>query len=120
MKCLENNDRRCYITKDRLDEYIDKMLKAEGILLGSPTYFGSVTAEMKMLIDRAGLVSMANGHLLRCKVGATLLPSEEAGHRIPSTPSTASFFSIRQSCPAPSIGILPSDSVKERRRKAKN
>ena len=37
------------------------MIAADGSILGSPVYFADVTAEMKALIDRAGLVSMATG-----------------------------------------------------------
>ncbi len=56
-KCFENKDRRCSVTTDALNECIEKMLDADGIILGSPTYFANVTTEMKALIDRAGLVA---------------------------------------------------------------
>jgi len=79
MKCVENKDKRCSVKKDKLNEYIEKMLEADGIILGSPTYFGSVSAEMKMLIDRAGMVSTANGYLLRRKVGAAVIAVRRGG-----------------------------------------
>ncbi|MBD3176213.1 MAG: flavodoxin family protein, partial [Armatimonadia bacterium] len=51
-KCAETQNGRCAIDDDG-NECIQKMLQADAILLGSPTYFADVTAEMKGLIDRA-------------------------------------------------------------------
>jgi multimeric flavodoxin WrbA len=72
-KCFENKDQRCAVKDDIANECIEKMIKAEGIILGSPVYFTDVTAEMKALIDRAGFVSMANGGMYKNKVGATVV-----------------------------------------------
>ena len=78
-KCMENKDRRCAVKKDVANECIEKMLAADGIILGSPTYFADVTTEMKALIDRAGLVSRANGDMLRRKVGASVVVARRGG-----------------------------------------
>ncbi len=78
-KCFEKQDKHCSITKDIVNECIDKMVAADGIILGSPTYFTDVTAEMKALIDRAGFVAKANGDLLRRKVGAAVVAVRRAG-----------------------------------------
>jgi multimeric flavodoxin WrbA len=56
-----------------------KMLGAEGIIIGSPTYFSNVSTEVKALIDRAGLVARANGHLFKRKVGAAVVAVRRAG-----------------------------------------
>lgn len=69
-KCFENKDQHCSVKNDIANECIEKMIKAEGIILGSPVYFTDVTAEMKALIDRSGFVSMANGGMYKNKVGA--------------------------------------------------
>ena len=71
-KCFENQDQRCAIKNDSANECIEKMTTAQGIVLGSPSYFQDVTAEMKALIDRAGFVGLANGKLYKNKVGASL------------------------------------------------
>ena len=71
-KCFENKDRRCAVKNDAANEYIEKMTTAQGIVLGSPSYFQDVTAEMKALIDRAGFVGLANGKMYKNKVGASL------------------------------------------------
>jgi multimeric flavodoxin WrbA len=58
---------------------IEKMSSADGIILGSPVYFFDVTPEMKALIDRAGFVSFANGHLFKNKVGNATVAVRRAG-----------------------------------------
>lgn len=71
-KCFDNQDRRCSVKKDAANEYIEKMIAAQGIVLASPSYFQDVTSEMKALIDRAGFVGLANGKMYKNKVGASL------------------------------------------------
>lgn len=78
-KCFENRDRRCVFDDDMANACIEKMSSADGIILGSPVYFLDVTPEMKALIDRAGFVSFANGHLFRNKVGNAAVAVRRAG-----------------------------------------
>ncbi len=78
-KCFENLDRRCAVKNDDMNGCIEKMLEADGILLGSPTYFSGMTSEMKALIDRAGMVGTANGGLYKRKVGAAVTVARRAG-----------------------------------------
>ena len=78
-KCFENKDQRCSVTNDVLNKCIEKMLEADGIILGSPTYFTDVSTEMKALIDRAGFVAKANGDMFRRKVGAAVVAVRRAG-----------------------------------------
>jgi len=78
-KCFSNKDKRCAVDKDIINECIAAMLEADGILLGSPTYFADVSAGMKALIERCGMVSRANGDMLRRKVGAGVVAVRRAG-----------------------------------------
>ncbi len=78
-KCFENKDQRCVFDADMINSCIEKMIKADGILLGSPTYFADLTPELKALIDRAGFVCGANGNLLKRKVGAAVVVARRAG-----------------------------------------
>ncbi len=78
-KCFKNKDRRCAVENDSANEYIEKMIGADGIILGSPVYFNDVTAEMKALIDRAGFVSRANGSMYKNKAGAALVALRRTG-----------------------------------------
>ncbi len=79
MKCFEKQDRRCTIDNDILNDVIAKMIEADGIIIGSPTYFANVSTEIKALIDRAGLVTIANGHMLKRKIGAAVVAVRRAG-----------------------------------------
>ena len=56
MKCFENKDRKCAVGNDFMNECIAAMDAADGIVLGSPTYFANISTEMKALVDRAGMV----------------------------------------------------------------
>ena len=79
MKCYENKDQRCSVKDDMANECIEKMLEADGIILGSPTYFANVSTEMKALIDRAGMVARANSDMLFRKVGAAVVAVRRCG-----------------------------------------
>ncbi|NVM17647.1 MAG: flavodoxin family protein [Candidatus Lokiarchaeota archaeon] len=78
-RCAKNLDKKCNVKTDKLNEYLEKMLNADGILLGSPTYFADTATRMKALIERAGLVSKVNGNLLKHKVGASVVSVRRAG-----------------------------------------
>jgi len=78
-RCMTLKDQRCGVRNDGANECIEKMIEADGILLGSPTYFANMTPEMKALIDRAGFVAKANGDLFRRKVGAAVVAVRRGG-----------------------------------------
>lgn len=92
--CRENGKKRCVIDTDPLNEYLEKMRGANGILLGSPTYFSDLTAEMKALIDRTGYVLRANMELRR-KVGAAVVAARRGG-AIHTFDSINHFFLINE------------------------
>lgn len=94
-KCYENKNRKCVIDNDLVNECIEKMLAADGIILGSPTYFADITSELKALIDRAGYVSMCNDSILRRKVGAAVIAVRRGG-QIHAFDSINHFFLISQ------------------------
>lgn len=78
-KCSQNPNRHCAVKSDAANEYIDKMLGADGIILGSPVYFQDVTPEMKALIDRTGYVARSNDRMFKDKVGASLVALRRSG-----------------------------------------
>ena len=78
-KCSTRKDGRCSQTDDMGNVYIEKMAHADGILLGTPTYVADVSPEIKALMDRACLVSKANGGMFRHKVGAAVVAVRRAG-----------------------------------------
>jgi multimeric flavodoxin WrbA len=78
-QCAKNKDRRCGQKSDEGNALIEKMEEADGILLGSPTYVADISPEIKALMDRACLVSRANGNFFRRKVGAAVVAVRRAG-----------------------------------------
>jgi multimeric flavodoxin WrbA len=93
--CRDRKDRHCVLEGDSVNEYIEKMRAADGILLGSPTYFADITANMKALMERAGMVTRVNGDLLQRKVGAAVVAVRRAG-AIHAFDSLNHFFTIGQ------------------------
>ena len=94
-KCFDKKDKRCNVEKDIINECIQKMVEADGILLGSPTYFADVSASMKAVIERCGMVGRANNGLYRRKVGAAVVAVRRAGG-IHVFNSLNYFFSINE------------------------
>jgi multimeric flavodoxin WrbA len=78
-QCMERKNMKCAIETDPFNEYFAKISKADGLLLGSPVYFSDITAGMKALIERSGLVSRANGNVLKRKAGAGVVAVRRAG-----------------------------------------
>ena len=93
--CLSTKNARCAIEDDKVNGYIQKMVEADGMILGSPVYFSMMTPELKALIDRAGYVARANGDLFRRKVGAAVVAVRRAGG-IPTFDAINHFFLIGQ------------------------
>ena len=94
-QCFEKKDQRCAVKDDLINDCIEKMLAADGIILGSPTYFADVSTETKALIDRAGLVSRANDDMLKRKVGAAVVAVRRGG-AVCAFDSINHFFLIGQ------------------------
>lgn len=78
-KCFENKNLRCAVDTDMFNEVMEKMVRADALILGSPTYFTDVSAELKAVLDRSGLVSIANGGAFRGKIGAAVAAVRRAG-----------------------------------------
>lgn len=78
-KCMDRKNMQCVIGIDPFNGYFEKISSADGLLLGSPVYFSDITAGMKALIERSGLVARANGNILKRKVGAGVIAVRRAG-----------------------------------------
>ncbi len=78
-KCFKNKDRRCVVKKDMLNEILEKLDSADGLLLGSPTYFSDVSSNMRSFIERCGFVARANDYMYKRKVGASVVAVRRAG-----------------------------------------
>lgn len=94
-QCFKRKDNRCIIDQDCINSCVEKMMEADAIILGSPTYFADISTEMKALIDRTGMVSRANDNLFKRKVGAAVV-SQRRGGGIHAFDSINHFFTINQ------------------------
>lgn len=76
--CVRNQNEKCVIN-DEVNDWIQKMKKADGIILGSPVHYASVGATMKAFLDRASYVTSVNKSMLRHKVGAAVVAVRRSG-----------------------------------------
>lgn len=77
--CVKNENEACVFNDDPVNEWIQAMKKADGILLGSPVYFSGVSGTMKSFLDRAFFVISVNNAMLRHKVGASVVAVRRSG-----------------------------------------
>lgn len=71
----------CVHKKDLFQEIYEKMIQADGILLGSPVYTANISANMQAFLERASVVGDMNRseNLLRHKVGAAVTAARRGG-----------------------------------------
>ncbi|CEQ27378.1 flavodoxin family protein [Paeniclostridium sordellii] len=77
--CSRNQNERCVLDKDEVNEWIQKMKEADGIILGSPVYYSAIAGTMKSFLDRAFYVASSNGGMFRHKVGASVVAVRRSG-----------------------------------------
>lgn len=70
--------KECHIHDD-LGAIFDKMVRADGIILATPVFFGSATPETKALMDRAGYLAGSKGRVFENKVGGPMVIARRAG-----------------------------------------
>lgn len=77
--CSRNQNERCVLDKDEVNEWIQKMKEADGIILGSPVYYSAIAGTMKSFLDRAFYVASSNGGMFRHKFGASVVAVRRSG-----------------------------------------
>ena len=77
--CFKSDEARCVQEDPAFEGMIEKFAGADGILVGSPVYFGSATPQTMALLDRVGYVARRHPELLRRKVGAAIAVARRAG-----------------------------------------
>ena len=90
-ECFENKDNKCSIEKDKFNDIFSKMIEADAMILGSPTYFAAVSADLKALIERAGYVAYANNHAFSGKIGTAVVAVRRGEPHMHSIQSTTCF-----------------------------
>jgi len=71
---------KCAIQNDDFEPIFQKMKEADGIILGSPVYFGSATPQLVALLDRAAYVQRQTGAYFSGKIGGPIVVARRAGH----------------------------------------
>ena len=117
-KCFASPEAPCVIKNDPLNEYVAKMREADGIILGSPSYFANVSTEMKAFIDRAGLAAFSNPGSLRHKVGASVAVARRVGtlqvlNQLNAFFSCFEMFTVHADYPAMSLGMDYGDVLQD-------
>ncbi len=77
--CMKSDVIQCMQEDPAFDGILEKVSAADGLLIGSPVYFGSATPQTMSLLDRVGYVSRRHPQLLRRKVGAAIVVARRAG-----------------------------------------
>jgi multimeric flavodoxin WrbA len=95
LKCRKAKDGKCHQKNEVINQCISKMLKADAIIIGSPTYFSDLSTEAKALIDVAGYAIRGAGNPLKRKPGAAVISVRRAG-AIHAFDSINHFFLINE------------------------
>jgi multimeric flavodoxin WrbA len=77
--CRKNQDEKCSITTDVVNEVVQQMKNADGIILGAPVHYSGIPGTMKSFLDRSFYVAGSNGNLFRHKVGAAVVAVRRTG-----------------------------------------
>lgn len=93
--CVKNENEACIFKDDPVNEWIQKMAQADGILFGSPVHFSGVAGTMKSFLDRAFFVASANGGMFRHKVGVAVAAVRRSGG-IPTVDALNKFISYSE------------------------
>ncbi|MBE0617234.1 MAG: flavodoxin family protein [Proteobacteria bacterium] len=78
-KCMKNQNEQCVLPGDEVNDWIQKMKGADGIILGSPVHYAAMAGTMKSFLDRAFYVASVNHGMLRHKVGASVVAVRRSG-----------------------------------------
>jgi len=94
-QCAKKKNEKCVLPGDEVNEWIQKLKSADGIILGSPVHYSSMGGTMKSFLDRAFYVAGNNGGMLRHKVGASVVAVRRAGG-IPTFNQLNSFINYSE------------------------
>ncbi len=78
-QCARNKNEQCVLPGDEVNDWIQKMKQADGIIFGSPVHYAAMAGTMKSFMDRAFYVAGVNNGLLRHKVGAAVVAVRRSG-----------------------------------------
>ncbi len=77
--CSSVDRPRCVQEDPAFEGIIERFIEADGILVGSPVYFGSATPQLMAMLHRVGYVARRHVNFLQHKVGAAVVVGRRAG-----------------------------------------
>jgi len=80
--------------KDDLFPIYTKMKAADAIVLATPVYYGSATANMKALMDRTGFIAAHNGRVFEGKVGGPYVVARRSSQYFTQSQLTFWFHTL--------------------------
>jgi multimeric flavodoxin WrbA len=95
MKCRKKEDGFCHQKNDVINKGIERMLKADGIIIGSPVYNADLTADAKAFLEVASFALGGAGRPLKHIPGAAVVAVRRAG-AIHAFDSINHFFLINE------------------------
>ena len=110
--------KNCVHKKDTFCNTFEKMVEADGILLGSPVYTANVSANMQAFLERAAVVCDMNTGLFTHKAGAAVTAARRGG-ALQAVDSMNHFFLNHEMYVVGSVywnmayGRLPGDVLKD-------
>ena len=107
-KCREL--KRCAIQDDPVNEALEKMQAADGVILGTPVYYGSIAGTFKSFLDRLFFC----GPAMKFKVGATVVSLRRTGG-ISTFHQLNNYFNLAQMIITPGVywDVIHGNSAEE-------
>lgn len=96
--CRKSEGNFCVFKDDMVNEVAEKMRKADGFILGSPTYYGGIAGTMKSFLDRLFFTS---GRYFRYKAAAVVAVTRRAG-AVDTTNQLMNYLRLSQTITPPS------------------
>jgi len=78
----KNKPGKCAQEGDDFNFVYQKMVEADGLIIGSPVYFSSAHPQLMALLDRAGFIHLWSGERFAGKVGGPITVARRAGHNM--------------------------------------
>jgi multimeric flavodoxin WrbA len=117
-QCSKQKNEKCIYDTDEVNESIQKLKLADGMILGSPVFFSGIAGTMKSFLDRVFFVAGLNANLFRYKVGVSVVADRRAGavavySQLNNYINYAEMFMPSSNYWNVSFGMLPGEVLKD-------
>ncbi|MDD3173567.1 MAG: flavodoxin family protein [Herbinix sp.] len=115
ISCNRCSEGHCTFSDESFREIVNKIYAADGLILGSPVYYSSISGTMKCFLDR---LFYANRGRMRLKVGASVAVLRRSGG-VATFDQLNNYFLISEMMVAPSYywnvihGAAPGEALQD-------